>query len=60
MDKRYILFRQLMDLLSDEYDITSATTHNWENNIEIKGESDGGIVTVRVKIEPKEGEENGN
>lgn len=60
MDRRYILFRQLMDLLSDEYDITSATTHNWEDNIEIKGECDGGTVTVRVGFETKEDKENGN
>ena len=52
------MFRKLMDMLVDEHDIKSATTHNWEDKIEIKAESGDGIVTVTVKFE--EVNEDGN
>lgn len=54
---RYQLFRQLMDLLSDEYEIVSAATHNYANDIAIKAVDKpcGITVTVTVAIEGEGG-----
>lgn len=53
---RYLLFRQLMDLLSDEYKVVSATTHNYADEIVIKAvDSASGItVTLTAAIEKED------
>lgn len=57
MGARYQLFRQLMDLLSNEYEIVSANTHNYTDEIVIKAVDDasGITVTLTVAIEGEDG-----
>lgn len=50
MDRRYILFRQLMDLLNEECDIVDADMNNWEDAIEIKGIFNGTEITISAKF----------
>lgn len=58
MDRRYILFRQLMDLMNDECDIVDANMRNWEDAIEIKGIFNSTEITFSAKF--KEVNEDGN
>jgi phosphoheptose isomerase len=57
MSARYQLFRKLMDLLGDEHEIVSATTHNYAGEIVIKAvdKASGITVTVTVAIEGEDG-----
>jgi hypothetical protein len=59
MSARYLLFRQLMDLLSDEHEVVSATTHNYTNNMVIKAADNASGITVTVTV-AIEGEGNGD
>ena len=58
MDRRYILFRQLMDLLNEECDIVDADMNNWEDAIEIKGIFNDTEITITAKF--KEVKKDGN
>ena len=58
MDRRYIFFRQLMDMLSDECDIVNANMYNWEDAIEIKGIFNDTEITLTAKF--KEVNKDGN
>ena len=49
MMDRYILFRKLMDLVSDDYDVVDADMRNYAGDIEIAGECCG--KTIRIKVE---------
>lgn len=59
MGARYQLFRQLMDLLSDEYEIVSATTHNYTGDIVIKAVDNASGITVTLTA-AIEGEDSGD
>lgn len=58
---RYLLFRQLMDLLSDEYEIVKATTHDYlgEIRIEAADKESGIILILGVAIEGEDGGKDG-
>lgn len=58
MDRRYIFFRQLMDMLSEECDIVDANMHNWEDAIEVKGIFCDTVITITAKF--KEVNNDGN
>ena len=47
---RYQLFRQLMDLLTDECEIVDADMHNWEDAIEVKAVCGDQEVTLTAKL----------
>lgn len=58
MMDRYILFRKLMDLVSDDYDVVDADMRNYAGDIEITGENEG--KTIRIKVELEEVLQDGN
>ena len=51
MIDRYQFFRQLMDLLADECEITDAKMRNWDDAIEIKASCGDQVVIMNVRIE---------
>lgn len=57
MDK-YLLFRKLMDLVADDFEVIDADMCNWDESIEIRGVSDGQEITVTAKL--KEVKNDGN
>ena len=58
MDK-YYYFRKLMDLITDEYDITDADMNNYAGDIEITGKDDfGNTIKIRVEMKHEGGKEN--
>ena len=58
MIDRYQMFRQLMDLLTDECDIVDADMHNWEDAVEIRAACDDQEITLTAKF--KEVKKDGN
>lgn len=55
---RYILFRQLMNLLTDECEIVDADMHNWEDAVEITAVCGDQEIVVSAKF--KEVNKDGN
>lgn len=56
---RYQLFRMLMDIVADHYDVTDAKMKNYAGEIEISGAAGGKAITICVDMmEAKEAEEN--
>ena len=53
---RYQLFRMLMDIVADHYDVTDAKMKNYAGEIEISGAAGGKAITICVDM--KEAEEN--
>ena len=51
MMDRYILFRKLMDLVSDDYDVVDADMRNYAGDIEITGEYGGKTIRIKVELE---------
>ena len=47
---RYLLFRKLMDFVSDDYDVTDADMSNYADEIEIFGASPDGDIAITVKL----------
>jgi len=53
MDK-YIIFRKLMDLVSDHADVVDANLKTWNGGMLVQGETDGEAITIEVTINKKE------
>lgn len=53
MDK-YIIFRQLMDLVSDHADVVDANLNTWNGGMLVQGEADGETIAIEVTIKKKE------
>ena len=51
MMDRYILFRKLMDLVADDYDVVDADMRNYAGDIEITGECGGKTIRIKVELE---------
>ena len=45
---RYLLFRNLMDLVSDDYDVFDADLCNYVGSMEISGKDGGEIIRITV------------
>ena len=54
---RYFIFRKLMDLIADDFEVVDADMKNYSGDIEITGKADGATVkiTVYFKEEIKDG-----
>ena len=59
MMNKYFVFRKLMDFVADYCEVTDADMNNYAGNIEISGTDDDGS-TITIKVEIKEGNNNGN
>lgn len=58
---KYFCFRKIMDLVTDEYEVSDATMNNWADEIEVIGkDSFGNTIKVRVEMKYEGGAENGN
>ena len=58
---KYFFFRQLMDLVTEDYEITDADMNNYSDEIEIFGQDEfGNTIRVRVAMKYEGGENNGN
>ena len=57
MDK-YFVFRRLLDFLADHAEVTDADLNNYCGDIELTGEADGQIITIKVSIKDKEEKKN--
>ena len=58
MIDKYELFRKLMDLVADDFEVIDADMSNWEDAIEIRGVSDGKEIILTAKL--KEADTDGN
>lgn len=48
---RYYIFRKLLDLVADDWEVTDADMNNFSDDIEITGKAnDGSTITIRVKL----------
>lgn len=47
---RYQIFRQLMDLLTDECEIVDADMHNWEDAVEINAVCGDTEIIISAKL----------
>lgn len=59
MMNKYFVFRKLIDFVADYCEVTDADMNNYAGNIEITGTDDDGS-TITIKVELKEGENNGD
>lgn len=59
MDK-YFVFRKLMDFVADYCEVTDADMNNYADEIEIVGIDAEDGSTIRIRVEIKEGEKDGN
>lgn len=59
MMTKYFVFRKLIDFVSDYCEVTDADMNNYAGNIEITGTDHDG-VTITIKVELKEGNQDGN
>lgn len=48
---RYSLFRKVMDLVADDFEVTNAKMFNWADSIEISGKYGGMTIKITVEIE---------
>lgn len=49
---RYYIFRKLLDLVADDWEVTDADMNNYVHEIEITGKAnDGSTITIRAKLE---------
>ena len=48
--ERYLLFRKLMDMVSDDYDVVDADMNNYAGEIEIFGASPEGDISITVRL----------
>lgn len=60
MLNKYYVFRKLIDFVADHCDVTDADMNNYVGLIEITGTDDEDGSTITIKVELKEGNENGN
>ena len=60
MMDRYMLFRTLMDLVADDYEVTDADMYNYAGNIEIFGASPDGDIVITAKLIAANEEVNGD
>ena len=59
MMNKYFVFRKLIDFVADYCEVTDADMNDYAGNIEIIGTDDDGS-TIRIRVEIKEVEKNGN
>lgn len=59
MDK-YFAFRYLMDFLADHAEVTDADMSYLPDTMKIIGENESQVIEIRVSIEKKEEEKDGN
>ena len=59
MMNKYFVFRKLIDFVADYCEVIDADMNNYANEIEITGRDDDGS-TITIKVELKEGDQNGN
>ena len=50
MMDRYMLFRKLMNLVSEDYKVTDANMNNYVGDIEIFGVSPNGDIAITAKL----------
>lgn len=56
---KYYLFRKLMDLVNDEYEVTDADMNNYAGDVEISGKDEfGNTINIRVEMKHEGGTEN--
>ena len=60
MMDRYFVFRKLMDFVADYCEVTDADMNNYADEIEIVGIDAEDGSTIRIRVEIKEGEKDGN
>ncbi len=59
MMNKYFVFRKLIDFVADYCEVTDADMNNYAGDIEITGtDDDGSKITIKVKIQESEEEEN--
>lgn len=54
MISKYYLFRRLMDLIADDFDVVDADMNTWNGGMTLKGEYAGETITIEVTIKNKE------
>jgi hypothetical protein len=56
---RYDIFRKLMDLVADDFEVVDADMKNYSGDIEVQGKADGTTIRITVELEEEE-QKNGN
>lgn len=56
---RYYIFRKLLDLVSDDFEVVDADMKNYSGDIEVQGKADGATIRITVEFEEEE-QKNGN
>ena len=52
--KKYCIFRDLLDFMSDHAMVVDADMNNYSGDIEIIGETEGQTITIKVSITEEE------
>ena len=52
--KKYCIFRELLDFMSDHAMVVDADMNNYSGDIEIIGETEGQTITIKVSITEEE------
>lgn len=56
---RYYIFRKLMNLVAEDFEVVDADMKNYSGDIEVQGKADGTTIRITVELEEEE-QKNGN